>query len=312
VPNKISRDNIKFLGSGVKNAGADSWRNVSTMSQESIRYTISSLSMWTSLSAKVVYASCDQPFYSFDEADCSRLVMMLTPKKSGVIIGPHRNRRPTPTHDTPYQMTLSAPGARQYGFFDQPANHLRWLVLQFDVNLLGQHLGEGFRTSDFHPRFMFFDHNLYQIAKLFEAACLGDEPPDTLRDDLLLLALLNSLARIERSFVDKSYGLSQAERRLLIDYMRTRLIETIRLSELCNLVQLSPFHFCRSFKNSLGVSPHAWQMRERIRVAQIMMRDGRTQLADVAVAVGFYDQAHFTKSFKKIVGLPPGAWQKVL
>lgn len=310
MPQKISREHIKSMSSGPRSLGADAWRNVSTISQEGIKYTINSLSMWTNLSAKVVEASCQEPFYNFDEADCSRLIVMLTQRDTRVTISPHRSLRPTPTHDTPYQMTVGAPGARQFGFFDQPSDHIRWLVLQFDVNLLGRHLGEGFQTPDFRPRFMFYDPHLYQIAKHFEAACLGEEPPDTLRDDLLLLALLNGLGRLERIFDERRYGLSQAERRLLVDYMRNRLTENIRLRELCNLVQLSPFHFCRSFKRSLGVSPHAWQMRERIRVAQAMLRDDRARLADVAIAVGFYDQAHFTKSFKKVVGVTPRLWQE--
>lgn len=281
------------------------------MRQEHIHYSINSLSLWDNLSAKVVEASCDKAFDNVDEADCSRFIMLLSPHNTHVSVGSHRKRRPTPTHDTPYQMSIGAPGARQYGFFDRPCANMRWLVLQFDVTLLGQHLGEGTQTPDLLPRFMFHDPALYQIAKLFEAACLGEQAPDALRDDLLLLALLNGLSQLERTFDDKSYPLSQVQRRLIIDYMRTRLTENIRLAELCNLVQLSPFHFCRAFKRSLGLSPHAWQVRERIRIAQSMLRDGRMRLADVAVAVGFYDQAHFTKSFKKLVGITPGAWQEI-
>ncbi|SDB00023.1 helix-turn-helix transcriptional regulator [Sinorhizobium sp. NFACC03] len=310
MPQKISQDHIKSMSFGPKSVGAEAWRNVSTIREEGVSYAISSLSMWTGLSAKVVEASCDRPVYNSDEADCSRLIVLLEQKDTRVAIGPHRTRRPTPTQDTPHQMAVGAPGARQFGFFDRPSGYMRWLVLQFDVALLGRQLGVGFEPADFTPRFMFHDPVLFQIAKRFEAACLGEEVRDTLHDDLLLVALLNGLGRLEHGADEKRpFALSQSQRRLLIDYMRARLMTNIRLSELCNLVQLSPFHFCRSFKKSLGVSPHAWQMRERIRVAQSMLRDNQTRLADVALAVGFYDQAHFTKSFKKIVGVTPGTWQ---
>ncbi|MGN7735406.1 helix-turn-helix domain-containing protein [Ensifer sp. 22564] len=307
---QVSRENINSLISGRRSFGPDAWRHVSAIRHEGISYAIESLAMWSHLSAKVVEASCLRPSYNSDEADCSRLVVMLAQDDTCVTIGPHRSRRPTPTHDTPFQMSVSAPGSRQFGFFDHPSGYLKWLVLQFDVDKLGQQLGAGFEACDFRPRHMFYDAALYQVARLFEAACRKEDSSETLRDDLLMLSLLTALSRLEKPAEDRPFGLSPTQRRLLVDYMRSRLATNIRLSELCNLVQLSPFHFCRAFKTSLGVSPHVWHTRERVRVAQSMLSDRRMRLADVAHAVGFCDQAHFTKSFRRIVGMPPGAWQR--
>lgn len=307
---QVSREHIHSMASGPRSFGPDAWRQVSAIRHDGIKYGIRSLAMWSHLSAKVVEASCLRPSYNSDEADCSRLVVMLAQDDTRVTIGPHRSRRPTPTHDTPFQMSVGAPGSRQWGFFDQPSGYIRWLVLQFDVNKLGQQLGAGFEACDFRPRHMFYDATLYRVARLFEAACREEDSGETLRDDLLMLALLNALSGLEKPAEDRPYGLSPAQRRLLVDYMRTRLAANIRLRELCNLVQLSPFHFSRAFKVSLGVSPHAWHMRERIRAAQAMLGDSRMRLADVAQAVGFFDQAHFTKCFRRIVGTTPGNWQK--
>ncbi|MTH79275.1 helix-turn-helix domain-containing protein [Paracoccus aestuariivivens] len=288
--------------------GPEAWRQVSAIRHEGIDYAIKSVSAWAYLSAKVVEASCLRPSVNSDEADCSRLIVMLSQPDTRVTIGPHGRRRPIPTHDTPHQMTMAAPGARQWGFFDQPSGPLRWLVLQFDVANLGRQLGEGYEPSDFRPRYMFHDPALLHFARQYEAACGDGEQHETLRDDMLALALLQSLARIERPHEDHPRGLSPSERRVVIEYMRARLTENIRLSELCNLVQLSPFHFCRAFKVSLGVSPHIWLIRERVRVAQSLLQEAHASLADVALAVGFYDQAHFTRYFRNVVGLPPGRW----
>ncbi|MFK0384014.1 helix-turn-helix domain-containing protein [Agrobacterium sp. NPDC090273] len=308
---QVSHDSIQTMVSGPRSFGPDAWRHVSAIRHDGISYEIKSVSMWTHLSAKVVEASCLRPSYNSDEADCSRLVVMLAQDNARVTIGPHRSRRPTPTHDTPFQMSVSAPGARQWGFFDQPSGYLRWLVLQFDVGKLGQQLGAGFEACDFRPRHMFYDETLYHVARQFEFACSEEDSGETLRDDLLMLSLLNAISRLEKPGEDRPYGLSPTQRRLLVEYMRSRLASNIRLSELCNLVQLSPFHFCRAFKTSLGVSPHAWHTRERVRVAQAMLCDRRMRPADVAHAVGFFDQAHLTKSFSRIVGMPPGTWQRV-
>ncbi|MGE6781836.1 helix-turn-helix domain-containing protein [Ensifer adhaerens] len=308
---QVPREHIHSMVSGPRSFGPDAWRHVSAIRHDGIIYGIKSLAMWSHLSAKVVEASCLRPSYNSDEADCSRLVVMLAQDETRVTIGPHRSRRPTPTHDTPFQMSVGVPGLRQFGFFDQPSGSIRWLVLQFDVDKLGQQLGAGFEACDFRPRHMFYDAALYRVARLFEAACSEEDSSETLRDDLLMLSLLTALSRLEKPADDRPYGLSPTQRRLLVEYMRSRLASNIRLSELCNLVQLSPFHFCRAFKTSLGVSPHVWHTRERVRVAQSMLSDRRMRLADVAHAVGFCDQAHFTKSFRRIVGMPPGAWQRV-
>jgi AraC family transcriptional regulator len=42
------------------------------------------------------------------------------------------------------------------------------------------------------------------------------------------------------------------------------------------------------------------------------LRDGRSSLADVALACGFGDQSHLTRVFTRLVGTSPGAWRRVL
>jgi AraC family transcriptional regulator len=66
--------------------------------------------------------------------------------------------------------------------------------------------------------------------------------------------------------------------------MRTSLLQRwLRASD----AGLSRFHFCRSFKESTGLSPHAWLRQYRLEQAMNMLRDTDASVASVAAALGY-------------------------
>ena len=54
----------------------------------------------------------------------------------------------------------------------------------------------------------------------------------------------------------------------------------------------------------MGLTPHQFQLQNRIRKAQRLMHNAET-ITEVALSTGFCDQSHFIKQFEKQVGLPP-------
>lgn len=90
-------------------------------------------------------------------------------------------------------------------------------------------------------------------------------------------------------------------------HLDTHFARSVSLEELAELVDLSPFHLLRIFRDTVGLPPNAYQQCCRIRAAQRLLRAGRP-IADVAVEVGFASASHLTRQFKKIVGAPPGVW----
>ncbi|MGN6465187.1 MAG: helix-turn-helix transcriptional regulator, partial [Rhizobiaceae bacterium] len=85
----------------------------------------------------------------------------------------------------------------------------------------------------------------------------------------------------------------------------------VSLTELASECGLSPRHFARAFKQSVGVAPHHWMVRRRCDRAKDMLRGSETSLADIALACGFADQSHFTRTFTRVFGISPGAWRKL-
>ncbi len=67
---------------------------------------------------------------------------------------------------------------------------------------------------------------------------------------------------------------------------------------------LSKYHFIRNFKAEVGLTPHQFQIQNRIRKAQRLIHKTDT-ITEVALATDFCDQSHFIKEFKKQIGLTP-------
>jgi AraC-like DNA-binding protein len=105
-------------------------------------------------------------------------------------------------------------------------------------------------------------------------------------------------------------GLAPYQLRRVTDYIGDRLTDELSLQEPSGLVGLSAHHFCRVFKQSTGLPPHRWQIRQRVERAKALMLDTDLSLAEIAVATGFADQSHFTTVFRKTVGDTPNAWRR--
>lgn len=58
-----------------------------------------------------------------------------------------------------------------------------------------------------------------------------------------------------------------------------------------------------------GVSPYAYVVGRRIDLARGLLLEG-AKPADVAVSVGFYDQAHLTRHFKKYTATTPAQFAR--
>lgn len=71
----------------------------------------------------------------------------------------------------------------------------------------------------------------------------------------------------------------------------------------------SLYHYVRTFKRHIGITPHKFQVQSRVRKAQRLIENGEMS-AVAALGLGFYDQSHFVKCFKGVVGLTPSEYRK--
>ena len=94
----------------------------------------------------------------------------------------------------------------------------------------------------------------------------------------------------------------------LRDYLEQHYSEAVSLQALAEQLQRHPRHLIEAFRRAYGVPPHTWLLQRRIREAKRRLLDGET-LAELALGLGFYDQAHFSGTFRRFTGVTPGQFR---
>nr|WP_272890588.1 AraC family transcriptional regulator [Stutzerimonas stutzeri] len=92
------------------------------------------------------------------------------------------------------------------------------------------------------------------------------------------------------------------------DYIAEHCTDALRLEDICQAAELSPSYLIRTFKQHYGMTPHAYLLNRRIQRSQHWLRQG-LDLAEVALAAGFADQAHFQRTFKRQLAATPGQYR---
>jgi AraC family transcriptional regulator len=107
-------------------------------------------------------------------------------------------------------------------------------------------------------------------------------------------------------------GLAPWAARRCTEYLRTNAAREISLSELAGLAGLSPFHFARMFKQTIGVPPHAYQRRARCEKAQELLLSSNLSIIEIAGIVGYETPQAFARMFRAEIGQSPSAWRRAL
>jgi AraC-like DNA-binding protein len=90
----------------------------------------------------------------------------------------------------------------------------------------------------------------------------------------------------------------------VVERMRTEYATDLRLEDLAVAAGLTTFQLIGLFKRTVGMTPHAYLTQVRLGAACRHLRHSPA-LADVAAAVGFYDQSALNKHFKRCYGITP-------
>jgi len=148
-----------------------------------------------------------------------------------------------------------------------------------------------------------------QLARLFARlfACLTAAQPDSLaREESLLGSLVYLLRR---------HGVPRPAPRVAAPCV-TKAIQRLNsdpaaqtsLAELAALSSVSRFQLLRGFVREVGITPHAYLIQRRVRLARRLLAEGRTPVETAAMA-GFADQSHMTRAFVRQLGITPGRYR---
>lgn len=142
----------------------------------------------------------------------------------------------------------------------------------------------------------------------------GNEALDTLFRqqliDLLATRLLAAHTGSPTTVQPVRGGLAPKALLRAIERLRSDSDADVSLAALAAEAGLSRFHFCRAFKESTGLAPHAWLRQHRLEQAMNMLRNTDASVMSVAAALGYGSQTAFTAGFRKLTGETPSEWRR--
>jgi len=96
----------------------------------------------------------------------------------------------------------------------------------------------------------------------------------------------------------------------VIDHIHKHYGEELDLGELAARAHVSQSQLERRFHQLLGTSPNEYVLRVRVNAGRELLETTDRTIADIALAVGFYDHSHFTRTFKRIMSCSPKQYRE--
>jgi len=121
-------------------------------------------------------------------------------------------------------------------------------------------------------------------------------------------------AQLRKAMAPRADGLTGDMRALMrraIAYIQERFDTPLTREEVARYVGVSPGYFSRSFHKEAGISFQEYLNRYRIHQARSLLSEGRSNVTEVALSVGFQNVSYFCQVFRQVVGVSPRAYQKI-
>lgn len=157
------------------------------------------------------------------------------------------------------------------------------------------------------------DQLIERLALGVREALTDDDPAAGVYVDYLSRALAARLLREHSNCAPgrapAKGGLTASQLALASDFMEAHLDQTIALADIASACGLSPTHFARCFKATVGAPPHQHLMQLRVERAKRLLQ-GSQPIVEVALACGFAHQEHLTRVFRTQTGMTPAAYRR--
>lgn len=126
--------------------------------------------------------------------------------------------------------------------------------------------------------------------------------------------LAHELSRVNQEIVREPAasrgGLAGWQKRAVVEYIEAHLGEQVCLLKLADLARLSVHHFCRAFKQSIGIPAHRYQVHRRMEVAKSLLADRTMSITDIALTLGYAQTSSFSSAFRKTTGWTPTVYRR--
>ena len=215
--------------------------------------------------------------------------------------------------DRPTSALIVPPGTR-IAIRTRRAHDIRNLSVELERDFLLSAAGfDGPSNFDIRETWDYRDPLTWQLAHVLYEECTSGASQGTLYTEtaatFLSMHLVRNLSTVTLLKEIRRGGLPPSRLRRACDYMVSRLGEDVSLQEVAASVELSTGHFSTAFKQSSGVTPHAWMRRQRIDRAKTLLHDANLNLTQIAIILGYANQSSLGVAFKRETGVTPTQWR---
>jgi AraC family transcriptional regulator len=218
-------------------------------------------------------------------------------------------------HDFREKLTF-VPAEHEYYECQEPRVLSRVVYFYFDPARLSIDPELGFSDMSFAPRLFFQNASLWDTARKLTTLIENAGAENRLYFEALCVVLVHELVRLNSGAPSikppARGGLAAWQQRTALAYIEEHLAEQISLTTLARLVSLSPYYFCRAFKQCLGMPPHRYHTNRRIERAKLLLAQGASSVTDIGFTVGFSQTSSFTAAFRKVTGHTPTTYRRGL
>jgi AraC family transcriptional regulator len=106
-------------------------------------------------------------------------------------------------------------------------------------------------------------------------------------------------------------GLAPWQVRRVTELLTADLAAEQSLAGLAAQIGLSPFHFSRAFKKSMGIPPHAYQVKLRLEHAEALLLGTQRSVTDIALSVGYESSQSLARAFNRTRGCTPSDFRRM-
>jgi AraC family transcriptional regulator len=153
---------------------------------------------------------------------------------------------------------------------------------------------------------------LPSLVPVLTAAEAAREDGDAAALEELALRLAGAVVAAAAGLREPPHRVSRLDERRVSEALRrieAGAHEEVALAGMAREAAMSPYHFLRTFRQAVGMTPYQFVLRTRLARAAVRLRVSNETVSAIAFDAGFGDLSTFNRRFRRVMGCSPAAYR---